>query len=674
MKAASPRCVSTRRHRSVAMLDLLSTAARLTAQAQQDKPPADLKPEPPKAAQPAKATSAPVPKAASSPSAPPAPKVQRSQLDAVFRNLPRPEPMRVQFVDQPRQRQDSMGPVGAGAQRSLWQSPTELRAQTTPTPAPPPDPKAEAERILDVGARRWKQDDYPARLDAYADSLGKGDAAYQKQLLAEVLQQDPQAFGSWLRPGEINAAANSGKISQTQRTLVAQTFVSAYNDGLVPSFEHPDTGIDIYNFNPASSYYSNPVEQAKAVTEFLSFVDAAGSTPETREFRQNFAQYLTDSYALNDKLPVYDAYGAQVQNQAAALAALVISGDEQHPELAQIFMSSLAAGDKLDPFLQHVAAGSYSFTAGFLEPQLNSADPNTKVADIAQPDALSRLVDSVAAVPGADADSLAVTLARAPGDHGDWFRHSSERADAWTNLFNGHSSVILHDLTNPDGLPVSRNGAIEPAFKDRAHDLGAYMRLMNSGGDPAKIDEARGHVTDYANTLKGNIAESKTAEDAINNGRRLGFLGAAVTESVSQGFRDYAKTIEQKKALVGFALDLVTSAIPAGSLAKTALGDWFKDNIESTVIEESLKGFSGQIVDSATGKLTDEAKAHILSKLDEGDLSSLVAKLQESNEFIENSLLSDLPGSGFNPGQAGRHDTIQDVTDAYQIAQVWLEK
>jgi hypothetical protein len=540
-------------------------------------------------------------------------------------------------------------------------------------PPATPDPKTEATRILKVGSKSWQTDDYPARLDAYAGSLGKGDAAYQKQLLGEVLKQDAGAFQSWLEPEEINRAASSGKISNTERMQIAQTFAGAYNDKLIPSFSNADTGIEGYNFNPAGAYFSTPVEEAKATTEFLNFIDAGGSTPETREFRQHFAQYLTDSYALNDKVPVYDAYGAQVQNHAATLAALVISGDPQHPELAQIFMTTLGE-QRLDPFLQHVAAGSYDFTADRLQPQLNPADPNNKVSDIAQPDALSRLASTVGQVQGVDADRLAVMLARAPGDHGDWFRYGSERADAWTDLFNGHSPAILEDLTSPDGLPVSMNGQVEPAFKDRAHDLGAYLRLMNRGDDTANIEQARRQITDHANALKANVAGASTAEVAIDNGRRLGFLGAAATDSVSQAFKDYATSQQQKQALVGFVLDLAISAIPAGDLAKTALGDWFTKHVGSTAVQESLKGFSGQMIDATTGKLTDAAKEHILTHLDEGDLSSLVAKLQESNQFVQESLFNQLPGPGYNTSQTGRENTIQNVNNAYDIALVWLNK
>jgi hypothetical protein len=561
-----------------------------------------------------------------------------------------------------------IGDAGITAEALPAQTLALLKQAGIPTVAD--DARVDAARILEVGSR-FGTDDYPARLDAYAQALAQGSADYDKALLAEILAKDPQAFGSWLQPGEINAAVASGKITQSERAAIAQAFVGAYNDRAIPSYENVETGVAVYGFNPVGGYYANPVEEARATSEFLKFIDAAGSTPETREFRQSFAQYLTDSYALNDKLPVYETYGHAIQNHAAAVAALLVSGDQNNPQLAQSFLTSL--GDKkLDAFLQRVEAGSVALTAGYLGPQLEMSDPLGKVADIAQPDALSKLVTTVGNAEGAGADRLAVTLARVPGDHDAWFTDNSERADAWTHLFNGHSNAILQELTNPDGLPVSDEGKIEPAFKDRAHDLGAYLRLINGSNDVTKIEQARSLITDYGITLRDNIEGATTAEDGIDNGRRLGFLGAAVTESVSQAFREHAETQEQKKALVAFALDLAVAAIPAGDLAKGALGNFFKSNISSSAIQTSLTGFSGKLIDSASGKLTDAAKEHILTHLDDGDLDSLVAKLRESNEFVEDSLLADLPAPAYEPGEAGRADTIQTVNDAYDIALVWL--
>lgn len=565
---------------------------------------------------------------------------------------------------------------------SAWRSFSDVNPfqswLTRPARAAAPDPKAEAEKVLNVGDQ-WFQDDYPARLEAYGDSLAKGDASYRKQLLAEVLKQDPQAFGSWLDPSEINNAAGSGAISQSERASMAETFAGAYNDGLMASHENVETGVAEFAFNPLGrlNFSLTAVENAEPTAELLDFIDAGGSTDETREFRQKFAQHLTDSHVLNDEAPDGSSDLSDSKSHAAALAALVISGDPRHPELAQIFMSTMG-DDKRGEFLERVENGSINFSAEYLEPQVNSADPDAvaKVADIAQPDALSVLVNAVGEVQGTDADRLAVELSRASGDHDDWFTGSSERADAWTNLFNGHADVILDELTNPDGMPSAEAAAgkakVEPAFRDRAHDLGAYMRLMNGGDDTAKIEQARALVTDYASGLKDNIAAATKAEDAIDNGPRLGFLGAAVTDSVGQAFEDYAKTQEQQRALVGFVLDLALSAVPAGSLAKSALGDWVTDNVGSSAVKESLEGFSGQLIDSTTGKLTDAAKEHILGDLDQGDLRSLVAQLQESNPFIESSLFNELPGPKYNTTETGRENTIQNVRGAYDTALVWL--
>jgi hypothetical protein len=549
-----------------------------------------------------------------------------------------------------------------------------LKALMAQAQSTAPDPKAEARRVLEVG-KRGGHDNYEARMHAYAEALSKGDDAYREQLLAEILKQDPNALHSWLEPAAINKAADNGKILQSDRAQIAHTFAAAYNHGLLASHENVETGVREFDFNPVGHHVTDSVAQARDVAEFLKFIDSAGSTQATREFRQKFAQYLIDSSALNNQLPLRDPYGQQAQYQAATVAALLISGDAQHPELAQVFLSSMDDA-KRDRFLDKVQAGSIEFRAGYLAPRINSADPNAvaEIARIAQPDALAQLVGAVAKVGGVDAQRLAVKLAHYPGDHANWLQGNTERIDAWTALFNGHSKAILDDLTNPDGLPVSSNGKVEPAFKDRAHDLGAYLRLINQGSNVAGIETARARITEYANGLKHNIGDAAKAEVAVANGQRLGFLAAAVTESVNQAFKDYAKTQEQKKALIGFALDLVVSAIPAGSLVKSSINDWLKGNIGSGFVKEALEGFSGTVIDSSTGRLTDAAKEHILSQLGEGDINSLVAKLQESNQFIRDALFKDLPGPGYNPTETGRENTIQNVTNAYQIALLWLTR
>jgi hypothetical protein len=540
-----------------------------------------------------------------------------------------------------------------------------------------PDPKAEAKRILEVG-KRSGHDDYQARIDAYGESLSKGDATYRKELLAEILKQDSGALQSWLKPEEINNAADSARISSSERGMMADTFAAAYNDGLIPTQSTElhsnstatvnttdlDSLLDPYD-SPSSS--STRLQAAKDTAEFLEFINSAGSTPETREFRQKFAQHLVDDYALND-----ENLNDGQEYAAARLAAQVISGDKQAPELAQIFMSSLDAGGRLDSFLEKVEAGSTNLAADLSGGEAEE-NPNYNLDEIRQPDAFSQLVNCVAETDGADADRLAVKLGHYPGDHGRWLDNSSERADAWTNLFNGHSEVILNDLTNPDGLPVSKEGKVEPAFQDRAHDLGAYLKLINGGDDTAKIEEARGKLIDYASGLKEEIAGASKAEDAVENGRRLGFLGAAVTESVNQGFRDYAESQEQKKALIGFALDLVISAIPVGGILNDKVGDWLNENIGSAVFKEALKGFAGNVIDTE-GKITDAAKDYILNNLDEGDIETLIVKLQDSNDFIRDTLFKDLPGPGYNKSETGRENTIQNVQSAYDIALVWLAK
>jgi hypothetical protein len=272
------------------------------------------------------------------------------------------------------------------------------KSRTELTQLQAPDPKAEAKRILEVG-KRSGDDDYPARIEAYGESLSKGDAAYRKALLAEILKQDSGALQSWLKPEEINNAADSAKISAGERGMMADTFAAAYNDGLIPAESSElasnstatvnvtdlDNLLDPYETRMGLGGGSDRLKAAKDTAEFLEFIDSAGSTPETREFRQKFAQHLVDDYALNEK-----NLDPGHQYAAARLAAQVISGDKQAPELAQVFMSSLDAGGRLDSFLEKVEAGATNFEAELSGVDAES-NPNYDLDKIRQPDALSQL-------------------------------------------------------------------------------------------------------------------------------------------------------------------------------------------------------------------------------------------------------------------------------------------
>lgn len=542
---------------------------------------------------------------------------------------------------------------------------------------PPPDPEADAARILEVG-RQSGRDDYDARLKAYADANANATPEYREQLLAEILKKDGNALNSWLEPERINDAVDSGKISVGDRSSIAESLMTGYVNGTVPA-DQVESFFDSVVESTRSAIglggsYSFQ-ENANAAAEMMDFLDSAPSTPETRAFREQYAQHLVDKYTLND-----ESVDNGPRYSAASLAALLVSGDENHPEIAQQFLSRLDQKGQLNEFISAAANGSTNYSKDFLAPHIEG-NPDYTIDDVSLPDSVASLLNSVALSSGSATDELVVKLAHLPGDNDRLFRNSPDRTSAMTNLFNLHSDAILDDLTNPSGMPEPNGEGIQPEFKDRAHDLGALIKLIEGSGETWKIGQARERLVEYAAGLKNDIASATTAEQGFEAGRRLGFLGAAVTESISQGFREYAETQEQKKALVGFMLDLAVSAIPFGALTGKLddaigekVGEWLAKGLSQDALKDALTGFSGNVIDSATGALTDAAKNHILNNLDADDIDKLIVKLQDSNEFIQGTLFADLPAPGYEPGEGGRSDTLRDVQGAYDIALIWLNR
>lgn len=74
-----------------------------------------------------------------------------------------------------------------------------------------------AREVLEGGARTLWVDDYDERLDRFAQAAAGLDGDSASRLFAEVLRQDPGAFGSWLQAARINDLAASGRIDAGER-------------------------------------------------------------------------------------------------------------------------------------------------------------------------------------------------------------------------------------------------------------------------------------------------------------------------------------------------------------------------------------------------------------------------------------------------------------------------
>lgn len=543
-----------------------------------------------------------------------------------------------------------------------------------------------------------------ARLAAYTDAIeaAPGDTAYQNALTAIVLREDPSALGTWFNPEFINDQAAAGALSQSEHRLAAQQFFAAYNNGHFP--EHDlSFAVEYYSENGeliegtvldsfligwrSGGPFSGPTDQFEPVRQFdelNDLLDAAGSTEETRQFRQDYATYLNETYVQNPNI-----LSNEVRNAAAAGAALIISGDASSPELAQDFLVGLHEVDpaQFTQFMDRAARASFLFSEQALITSQQAFGHGLRydAAEVAQADPIAELVgafgEAGADPSNSDVEELALILARAPHDQGAWTGSNdgdilSQRQNAWAQLFTGHSTDILDTLTNPSGLPTVDGANVEAGFINRAEDLGALLGFTQVS---AHSDEVAGALNEYNALVRDRIANADIAETTIEESRRLGFLGAAITESVNQGFEQYRNDQEEKRALLGFIVDLAFSTVPIGGFVKGIAGDQIADFVKGRVSEgyardfltDALKGFSGQIISAVDGKLTDAARDHILSQVSDEEIGALITELADSNLYIQDTLFDDLPAPGYTPEndlESGRADVIDAVQTAYDIA------
>lgn len=539
------------------------------------------------------------------------------------------------------------------------------------------------------------------RLELYTDALAEGDEGYRNALTNAVFRADPSAPNTWLNPAFINEQAERGALTRQEHRLAAQGFVSAYNDGLFHTddvagavnvypleSELQAPGLDSFaiGFRDQQAGFGPPADHFTPIADFAELnqlLDAAGTTSETQQFRRGYAEHLNDTYVQNDAV-----LDDQVREVAAAGAALILSGDSRSPELSQDFLVDLKAqgGNAFDTFLESTVRGSFYFSQEALEVEQNLGNglEYGDLAEIAQSDALAELVDAFADA-GPDAQQpevaeIAVDLARVPDDHSSWVDDggigTEQRREAWTDLFVNHSTTILDALTDPSGLPGTKGVRLEAGFKGRAEDLGALLRFTQVSFDSGDVATA---LNEYNQAVRDRIENTQDADTTIAESRRLGFLGAAITESVNQGFEEYADKQAQRQALAGFFVDLTFSAIPASSLIKGVANDGIKsfieDNIENGAAQkffsEALQGFSGTLIGEGENTITGPAREHILDQVGNDELGESLIDLAESNAFISEQLFADLPAPGYTPDddiESGRADVINAVQTAYEIA------
>ncbi|WP_149196044.1 hypothetical protein [Luteimonas suaedae] len=524
------------------------------------------------------------------------------------------------------------------------QAPAQPSPQVSPTGNP--NPAEAARELLDVGSR-WGTDDYDARVRAFAEAIQQGDADYQQALVAEILAQDSDAFNSWMTPTRINAQVEAGQVSSTERGAMAEAIAGAYNDGQIPGHEIRDingevignaSALDTYLHNPNSTStdsVDNQVEHARNMREFAEFFGGPLYSAEISEFRENFSSHLIEDYALNDKID-----DGMLRDNAATQAAIVLNGDPTRGDIAASVLSGLDQG-QLQAFMERVARGGEFLSAAHLE----GIVPNSTVAlrdglevsDVSLPDQFSSLVAQVARTDSPEAREAAGMLARLPASSGDVFddgrtQNADDRADAMGQLFLAHSDSILDSFTDFDTTQIgSKDDATLKQYMKDASELGSLFNVVLFNDDQAYQGSVRNAVLEYATDLKSQINTTEGNAEAMG---RLSMLMGAADDAITQGFNDLKAKEDAQKELVSFIVDMALAGVPVGDKAKDSVAGLLGQVFSNPQVTEALKGVSGNIIDSATGYLTTEAKQALTDALGE-DEAELLDQQGASNALRE---------------------------------------
>lgn len=508
------------------------------------------------------------------------------------------------------------------------------------------DAASEAERILDVGVR-WGPiaDDYEARLEAFAETMQNGDAAFRQELMNEILSRDKGALNSWLNVDIIDNETDGGRISGIQRSIIGEALAGAYNSGheifaTSPIRTQNGTELDVGAFDGFVLQYSDmgggtPLESADRVAAFVDLMTSSQG-PEARQFREDYANHLIEEFVLNDGVD------SSRQAVAAGIAAQLLTGDTVYnPDLAGTLQNETAirvldglreSGD-LETFLEQVALSQNRLGPASLE-GLASANPNYDVNDIAMDDGLSQLIRAVAGNSSPEAAALAVELAKSPSANGSWYETKGtysqevvdERTLALSSAFASHSEEVLDALT-----VYNRSGAGDPDNPNRQQynvnvdTLGALFQTILYNPDAPLPGVVQSRVEDYARSLTdglnsvdnealpaGSPFAGEDSEDLIG---RLAVLSAGTSDAITNHWEDIKADQEARAAAIGFVVDMILAVIPVGDLVNGKVKEVLSDLLPDGALKTAIEGFSGQLIDEGTGRLTTEAKEQLAEAL-----------------------------------------------------------
>ena len=474
----------------------------------------------------------------------------------------------------------------------------DLNASTTGQTGPLTDEEIEtlAKEVLGVGARTGF-DDYDARLEHLAETMADLDPDSATRLMAEIYEQDPSASAYWLDVQSLGELTAKGRVDAEGQAAIANAFAEAYVSGTISE----DQAVSFF-----SGYLGDlpPAADAGWLQPIADFVAAGG--PSMQAFVDTFA---------SDIIERFSSQGAV--NFAFHLADL---GGSTSPAL---LFESLPEERQVE-VLDALADYGQAFMARGV------ADPYAAV--------ISSIAEHGSAESAVMVAAHAVSTAKTnPFAMFDMYDNSAfaERSDALSQLVTSDTvgRAVLEAFANNN---ISFNiGSNDTVAETQGTALAMLMRLTALSGNDGAAD-AMNALESYVRDLQSNLNTNPTDADFY----ALSIIGVAAREAVDQLFDEAASRQASREALVDFIVDVGLAALPLGSMAddavSAAIGELFGDR--NGPVRRALDHISGEIVDSATGMLTDEARQAIYGALSE-DAAEIVDTQDLVNGFVQSLLV-----------------------------------
>lgn len=543
-------------------------------------------------------------------------------------------------------------------------------------------PQSQAERIV-------SQSDDKAKAETFATAYNAAPADQRAALAEAVFAKDPQALNTWLAPEAVNTLVADGWLTNNERSGLAEAVATAFNNGDIAiepghaaysiTTSLPFDAIPVQNFGMTPHHEIDGLpgayNYADNINNFLEFFGSS-SSPAVSEFRANYADHLIDTYVDNPKQQNYD-----VRDAAAHFATQIITDGAAPRELASQYLHERFGDDngKFRDFVQYAAQGGLYTSEPYLANITETWRGDQKASSYATDDPVIALAQAADGYRGSAPHHLVsplsteasnwlaaelTGLAANPPEQSNTHEPvvNADRMQAITNTFLNHSDAVLDHFTAWSGAQTNYQDSGKPQWQHNRDTFSGFLEKTMFSSEVIGGGAVRDAVLDYLDD-KRQVVETGQAGGQPASGndaeQRIGLLNATTVQAVKNIKDGIAADKADREEMIGFTVDLALAALPlpskANDVVKGALGDVFGSSPVSTALQD----FSGQIIDDATGRLTDEAKTWLTENVGADD-----AKLADAQSVVDGMLAATV---GLYEKQATRTDgAYAELADDYQ--------